>query len=159
MPGKHPKAHLAGFAGYLQADAYAGYDQVFADGRVLELACCAHARRKLFDIAEQSENGERISAQFALDFMGHLYAIEREVKDRQLDATGRRDLRQQRALRILVTFKDGLETQLRKLAHKTPAARATRDIVHNWTASLRYTTDGRKDAASTRAAGCAAGVA
>lgn len=148
--GKHPKAHLAGFTGYLQVDAYAGYDQVFADGRVLEVACWAHARRKFFDIAEQAEKGKRISAHLALDFIGQLYGIEREARDRQLDATARRELRQQQALPILLTFKDWLETQLRELAPKTPTAKAIGYVLNNWTALLRYTTDGRLEIDNNR---------
>jgi transposase len=148
--GKHPKAHLEGFTGYLQVDAYAGYDQVFADGRVLEVACWAHARRKFFDIAKQAEKGKRISAHVALDFIGQLYGIEREAKDRQLDATARQALRQQQALPILATFKDWLETQLRELAPKTPTAKAIGYVLNNWTALLRYTTDGRLEIDNNR---------
>jgi transposase len=122
--GQHPKAHLAGWSGYLQVDAYAGYDQVFADGRVIEVACWAHARRKFFDIAEQAEKGKRISAHIALDFIGQLYAIEREAKARGLDANAIRALRQQQALPILAAFKEWLETQLHALAPKTPTAKA-----------------------------------
>lgn len=48
--GIHPQTHLAGFRGVLQADAYAGYDKVFADGHVREAACMAHARRKIHDL-------------------------------------------------------------------------------------------------------------
>jgi transposase len=43
--GQHPQSHLAQFSGVLQADAFAGYNEVYADGRVKEAACMAHARR------------------------------------------------------------------------------------------------------------------
>lgn len=148
--GKHPKAHLAGFNGYLQVDAYAGYDQVFADGRVIEVACWAHARRKFFDIAEQAEKGKRLSAHIALDFIGQLYAIEREAKARGLEANALRALRQQQALPMLAAFKDWLETQLRELAPKTPTAKAIGYVLNNWTALLRYTDDGRLEIDNNR---------
>lgn len=53
--GEHPERHLAGFAGILQADAYAGFKRLYAPDRkpgpVLEAACWAHARRKLYELA------------------------------------------------------------------------------------------------------------
>jgi hypothetical protein len=122
--GKHPKAKLEGYSGYLQADAYAGYDQIFATGKVLEVACWAHTRRKFFEIARQAEAGKRISAHEALDFIGRLYAIEREAKEQQLDAAGIQRLRQEQARPILAEFKTWLEDRLRELAPKTPTAKA-----------------------------------
>jgi len=48
--GEHPEQHLAGFAGLMQADAYAGFNRLYeADrkgGPIIEAACWAHARRK-----------------------------------------------------------------------------------------------------------------
>ena len=53
--GEHPEQHLAGFAGLMQADAYAGFNRLYeADrkgGPIVEAACWAHARRKFFDLA------------------------------------------------------------------------------------------------------------
>jgi hypothetical protein len=54
--GEHPQAHLAGYAGILQADAYGGYGKLYAAGRspgfILETGCWAHARRKFFVLAD-----------------------------------------------------------------------------------------------------------
>src|ERR1043166_5393595 len=54
--GEHPRAHLAAWSGILQADAYSGYGELYAPGRepspVLEAGCFAHARRKLFELAD-----------------------------------------------------------------------------------------------------------
>jgi transposase len=140
--GKHPKAKLEGYSGYLQADAYAGYDQIFATGKVQEVACWAHARRKFFDIARQAEKGIRISAHAALEFIGRLYAIEREAKEQQLDAAGIHKLRQEQARPILREFKAWLEERLRELAPKTPTAKAIGYALKNWQALERYTEDG-----------------
>lgn len=148
--GKHPKAKLEGYSGYLQADAYAGYDQVFAEGKVLEVACWAHARRKFFEIARQAEAGTRISAHQALEFIGRLYAIEREAKEQQLDAEGIRKLRQQQARPILAEFKAWLEDRLRQLASKTPTAQAIGYALKNWLALQRYTEDGRLEIDNNR---------
>ena len=133
--GKHPKAKLEGYSGYLQADAYAGYDQIFAAGKVLEVACWAHARRKFFE---------------TLEYIGRLYAIEREAKEQQLDAEGTRKLRQEQARPILAEFKAWLEDRLRQLAPKTPTAQAIGYALKNWPALERYTEDGRLEIDNNR---------
>ena len=64
--GAHPEKHLTGFTGILQADAYAGYNRLYALGRspgpVTEALCWSHARRKFFvlaDIAASAKGGRR----------------------------------------------------------------------------------------------------
>jgi transposase len=73
-----PQRVLGGFAGYLQADAYGGYDRLFAPDGAIEVACWAHARRKFVD----AESSDPKLAKEALDRIGVLYAVERQVKDR-----------------------------------------------------------------------------
>ena len=73
-----PGRILADFrAGFLQADAYAGYDQLFARG-IIEVGCMAHARRK-FDEAKTTDPAR---AHAAMAYIGRLYQIEREAKER-----------------------------------------------------------------------------
>ena len=60
--GAHVQRMLKDYAGYLQADAYAGFDALFATERIVEVGCWAHARRKFFEIAEASPKGIRTSA-------------------------------------------------------------------------------------------------
>ncbi|MBN2700870.1 MAG: IS66 family transposase, partial [Methylothermaceae bacterium] len=148
--GRHPKATLQGYSGYLHVDAYAGYDPIFADGQVIEVACWAHARRKFFEIAQQAEKGKRIAAHGAMDFIGELYGIEREAKALDLDAEGIRTLRQEKALPLLHSFKDWLEERLRELAPKTPTAKAIGYALKNWPALMRYTEDGRLEIDNNR---------
>ena len=54
--GEHPQRHLAAYAGILQADAYAGFGELYHPGRkpgpITEAGCWAHGRRKLFDLAQ-----------------------------------------------------------------------------------------------------------
>src|SRR3546814_6454459 len=57
--GVHPQTHLKDYAGIVQADAFAGYDKVYATGRVIEAGCWAHARRRFYDIhAKQATRSE-----------------------------------------------------------------------------------------------------
>ena len=64
--GEHPQAHLAGYAGILQADAYDGYNQLYLAGRhpgpIREAACWVHARRPFFAMADIEENARRKAA-------------------------------------------------------------------------------------------------
>ena len=61
--GKHPHAHLAGYTGIFQADAYAGYNKLYeADrkpGPLVEAACWVHARRPFFIMADVTANARR----------------------------------------------------------------------------------------------------
>src|ERR1700691_5958322 len=90
--GIHPHAHLADFTGALHADGYAGFDRLFETGRIHELACWAHARRKFFDLYEATKSP---IAKEALDRIGALYAIESEIRGKP--AEERRGGRQARA--------------------------------------------------------------
>src|SRR5690606_17069293 len=88
--GEHARAFLGDWRGQLVVDDYSGYKKTFQDG-VTEIGCMAHARRKFFEL--HAANQSQLAAQ-ALDYMGELYAIEREAK--ALDATQRWRLRQER---------------------------------------------------------------
>ncbi len=67
-----PESFLKGYRGYLQADAFAGYNRICAGGDVTEVACWAHARRKFFD-AQGSHGPE---ARRVLTLIGRLYSVD-----------------------------------------------------------------------------------
>ena len=75
--GERPQSHLSTFAGILQADGYSGFTPLYANGRVLEAACWAHARRKYYDVYATDRSP---TAAEALRRIGLLYAIEREIR-------------------------------------------------------------------------------
>ncbi|VTQ29145.1 Transposase and inactivated derivatives [Streptococcus pneumoniae] len=75
--GIHPQTHLAGFSGVLQADAYAGFNELYRDGRITEAACWAHARRKIHDVHVRTPSA---LTEEALKRIGELYAIEAEIR-------------------------------------------------------------------------------
>jgi transposase len=57
-----PAAFLEGFRGFLQADAYGGYDGIYtgSHGAIVEVGCWAHARNKCADA--QASDPERVLA-------------------------------------------------------------------------------------------------
>src|SRR5450631_252002 len=78
--GEHPQGHLQDFRGVLQADGYAGFTKIYDSGLVFEASCWAHARRKFVDLHELHKSP--VAAQ-ALDRIGALYVIEREIRGRR----------------------------------------------------------------------------
>ena len=88
--GIHPEQHLAGYAGILQADAYSGFNALYASDRkpgpITEAGCWAHARRKLFelaDIASSARNGKPATispiAFEAVQKFDTIFALERSI--------------------------------------------------------------------------------
>ena len=76
--GMHPQAHLAGYRGILQADAYAGFGELYAatraGGAITEALCWAHGRRRFFELADLARPG-RIPAPLALEAVRQIDAI------------------------------------------------------------------------------------
>jgi transposase len=135
--GEHPRAHLRDFAGTLQADGYAGFEQLYGE-RIQEAACWAHARRKFFDVHVALDSP---IAQEALERIGQFYAIEAEIRGRPPDE--RRAVRLARAGPELESLHDWLHQQLAKLPKKSELAKAIRYALSRWTALTRYRDDGR----------------
>jgi len=72
--GLHPQTHLSGFNGVLQADAYAGFNELYRAGHIKEAACWAHARRKIHDV--HARPPPSATTEEALKRIGELYAMK-----------------------------------------------------------------------------------
>jgi hypothetical protein len=153
--GEHPRSHLAGFGGILQADAYGGWNALY-DGRVTEAACWAHARRPWWDLYDQHRDDTGLAAQ-ALRRIHALYAIEAEVRGRAPDL--RRQHRQARAGPLLVEFHQWLHALLTKVSTKSELAKAARYSLMRWKALTRYVDDGRIEIDNSAAERALRGVA
>src|SRR5512134_3315545 len=151
--GERPADHLADFSGFLQADAYAGFDKLYGE-RIIEVACWAHARRKIFDVHDSTKSP--IAAE-ALANIGELYRIEAAIRGRRANA--RRDVRQREAQPLLAALKARFEAQLPKLPPKGGLAQAIRYSLSNWPALTRYLDDGRLEIDNNRAENTLRGVA
>jgi hypothetical protein len=131
-----PVAFLDGFEGYLQADAFSGYDAIYAGGKVTEVACWAHARRKFVE----AEKTDPPRAYTAVAMIRLLYDIEAEAKD--LEAEARRALRQEKSLPRLEQIKAWLDEQEFEVLPKSPMGEAIHYALSNWKALTVYATDG-----------------
>ena len=119
--GKWPRDHLESFKGYLHADGYAGFEELYRKGDIREVACMAHIRRKFFDIHESQ--GSEIARQ-ALERIAKLYEIEAEIRGRPPDE--RKATRQAKAKAVFEGLETWLEIQLARVSAKTPLAGAIR---------------------------------
>jgi transposase len=136
--GIHPQGHLSGFRGFLQADGYAGFGELYKSGAVIEVACWAHVRRKFFDI--HKANGSPLAHQ-ALEQIGALYGIEQEARGLPPDL--RRAIRQRRAGPLLDDLKAWLEASLARVSGKSELAGAIRYARSRWAQLTCYRDDGR----------------
>ena len=136
--GEHPKEHLAKFRGTLQADGYAGFEQIYAAGSIQEAACWAHVRRKFYDI--QAAHKSAVAAE-ALERIAGLYAVETEIRGRTPEE--RRTVRNERSRPLLESLKQWLEEILGRLSKKSDTAMAVRYALGRWEALMRYCEDGR----------------
>ncbi|MEI1511062.1 IS66 family transposase, partial [Escherichia coli] len=75
--GIHPQTHLACFSGVLQADAYAGFNELYRNGEITEAACCAQDRRTIHDVHVRNPSA---LTKAALEQIGPLYAIEADIR-------------------------------------------------------------------------------
>ena len=138
---KWPEAFLAGWRGYLQADAYAGYDAMFVLDGMVEVACWAHARRKFC----RAQDTDAARAAVALAFIKRLYRVETEARERSLDPDARRALRQEKARPEADKLRAWLLAQVGVVLPKSPLGEAIGYTLDQWTALTRYLDDGRLD--------------
>jgi len=135
--GQGPLGWLGSWKGFLQADAYAGYDKLYARGDVKEVACWAHTRRKYFD-AQESDPARAL---WMLEMIRQLYAVEKEAAGR--DAPTRRLLRQSQSATILEQIRLWLIEQQAQVLPRSPIAQAIGYTLNQWPALTVYTSDPR----------------
>jgi transposase len=140
--GEHPERHLAGYAGLMQADAYAGFNRLYEPGRkggpIVDAACWAHARRKLFDLARLNKAPIAVEAVERIDA---LFAIEREING--LAPEQRARVRDEHSRPLLAALQAWLRERRSKLSGKSEIAKAMDYSLKRWTTFTRFLDDGR----------------
>ena len=155
--GQHPAKHLRHFRGVLQADAFAGYNQLYEDGHIVEAACWSHARRKMWDIHEKQHKLPGTLAHQALKRIGEIFKVEAELSGRSV--LRRRRVRWLRTRPVLDELKVWLNRTLAQISAKSPMALAIGYSLSNWTALTRFVDDGRIEAHNNAAERALRGVA
>jgi transposase len=137
-----PQQFLANYQGYLQADAFSGYDGLYlpdprtAAARIIEVACNAHARRKFYE----ARGSNALRSHQALAYYRQLYELERASKD--FSDEQRLQMRQDLAVPILGQFHAWLTAQRPEVLPKSPMGEAIGYALNNWEALIRYTEAG-----------------
>jgi transposase len=132
-----PLKFLGEYAGYVQADAYSGYDEFFRRSKATEVGCHAHARRK-FDAAMDSDP---VRASQMLALWKDLYAVEKTGKEQGYDATQLLAVRQELSGPILDKIHANLLAWKDRVLPKSPTGKAIRYALGQWTALTRYVDD------------------
>jgi transposase len=135
-----PEEFLKAFRGYLQADAYSGYDHFYEEPErgIDEVACWAHARRKHYE----AQSSDLMRSTVMLAYIRLLYDVEREARDRKLKGEARRALRQKKSKPILEDIHAYLERERPHVLPKSPEGEAIAYTLSNWKALTRYGDDG-----------------
>ena len=119
--GEQPTGHLKDYSGWMHADGYSGFNELYRSGRIHEVACLAHIRRKFVDVFKSQ--GSAI-AEEAIKRIASLYAVEQQARGLSPDERGR--LRQAQARPILDDLEAWMQAQLRKISGKSELAKAIR---------------------------------
>ena len=134
----HPLRFLKDYRGYLQVDAYSGYEALFKTGRVIEVGCLAHSRRRFFEIAKvQKPPG--LAAE-AIAWFARLYEIESRIREEAPDQKLR--VRQAESVPLLSQFKRWLDGHYRTVLPQGPLGQAFGYAIRQWPALTRYTENG-----------------
>ena len=136
-----PLRFLGDYSGYVQADAYSGYDEFFRKGQATEVGCWSHTRRKFFDAKETDP--ARAGEMLAL--IGGLYEIERDAKERKLNPEEIVELRRCRAKPILEMIEGPLGQWHSDVLPKSPIGKAVTYAINQWQALNVYVDVGMLD--------------
>jgi transposase len=162
-----PADFLKTYRGYLQADAFSGYDGIYtgSDGGIVEAGCWAHARRKF----HENRRLDPARMETALAWIGQLYAVEKDLRQRR--ETQWRDLsleeqasrvaaeRQTRSRPLLYDFHAWLDSEATKVLPKSDVRAAMEYALNHWAALCRYTDSGWLDADNNAAENALRGIA
>lgn len=131
-----PMQFLANFEGYMQADAYSGYDELYRTKPIIEVGCWAHGRRRFVDALTTDSRAAPVIA-----VVQKLYRIEGEISE--LSPVERKQHRQEYSKPLLDKL-DQMRAELKaKVLPKSPLGEALRYITNQWTALNRFLEDGR----------------
>jgi hypothetical protein len=140
--GEHPNRHLAGYAGILQADAYAGFGDLYdarrRPGPITEAACWSHGRRKFFVLADLGKSPLAVEAVRRIDA---IFAIEREING--IAAEQRLAVRAEQTRPLVRELQEWMRTERARLSRHADIAKAMDYMLKRWIAFTRVLDDGR----------------
>jgi transposase len=140
--GEHPNRHLAGYAGILQADAYAGFNALYENerkpGPITEAACWAHGRRNFFDLAKLTRAPLALEAVRRIDA---IFDVERNING--LPAEQRLAMRREHVAPLVTDLETWMRAARNKLSRHADIAKAIDYMLKRWNTFRRFVDDGR----------------
>jgi transposase len=140
--GEHPNRHLAGYGGILQADAYAGFGDLYSAARkpvaLTEALCWAHGRRYFFKLAELAKAPLAIEAVRRIDA---IFNLERTING--LPHEQRRATRQDQIAPLVAEFERWMRDVRRTMSRHAEVAKAIDYMLKRWPSFRRFLDDGR----------------
>jgi transposase len=139
-----PRRLLGDFKGYLQADAYTGYNAAVTANGLTRLGCMAHARRKFTDaIKAQGKTKKRGEAHRGLALIRKLYRIEKQARQLKLKPQDRYGHRQKQARPVFDEIRTWLKDARPQIAPSSATGAALNYLHNEWDRLIRYLDDGR----------------
>lgn len=134
---RHGPIHFIGkaYTGYVQADAYSGYDELFRISNATEVGCNSHARRKF----EYALDSDPVRASRLMVLWGRLYEIERRAKNEKYTDAQLLAARRTQALPIFDDIQTVLADYKDQVLPKSPMGKAVTYALNQWDALRRYT--------------------
>lgn len=117
-----PSSYLKGYSGFLQTDAYSGYNQVVKDEKITHVLCLAHARRK-FDEAAKVSGGSPAAREF-ISIIQKIYHVEKELRDKELSEANFISQRREQVIPYFRKMEEQLEKKVTRVAPSTALGRA-----------------------------------
>ena len=136
--GQVPGKFLKDYQGYIQTDAYSGYDALGRRPGISHAGCWAHARRKFVEVVKAGSGGKKGHAETALEYIGQLYGIEKMARKNQLMLDQIVELRQEKSKPILEDFRIWLMTLSSQTPPKGLLGKAVNYTLKNWPLLTRY---------------------
>lgn len=140
--GEHPSRHLSGYCGILQADAYAGFGELYREARkpaaLAEALCWAHGRRNFFKLAQLAKAPLAIEAVRRIDA---IFDIERAING--LPQEQRRAIRQGKIAPLVIDLENWMRGVRRKMSRHAEVAKAIDYMLKRWASFSRFLDDGR----------------
>jgi len=137
------KEYFASFTGWLHSDGYAAYTALFNTLPIQGVHCWAHARRKFADIIKTIKAKKAGLSHWAVAHIAKLYKIEREAKEKNLNASEIYQLRQEKSKPLLDEMKRWLDKNIQRTLPQSPIGQALSYCLKYWENLIRYIDDGR----------------
>jgi hypothetical protein len=129
-----------GYTGYLQADAYGGYNGICGQEGIIRVGCMAHCRRKFFEAMKTSKKGAGLANE-AIEIIRKLYEIEDAIRDKEIEERHR--TRTEQSKPILDEFRKWLDGHRGEVPPQSQIGMALNYAHNEWLHLVRYLDDGR----------------